>query len=31
LPAAKRDTFLEDLAAVADACRKAADETVKRD
>ena len=27
LPAAKRDAFLEDLAAVADGCRKAADDS----
>jgi DNA-binding MarR family transcriptional regulator len=31
LPSLKRDSFLEDLAAVADACRKSADDSVKRD
>jgi DNA-binding MarR family transcriptional regulator len=31
LPAAKRDEFLANLTTVADACRKAADESLKRD
>jgi DNA-binding MarR family transcriptional regulator len=31
LPVAKRDDFLQELAAVADACRKAADDSTKRD
>src|SRR4051812_9188990 len=31
LPESKRDEFLHDLALVADACKKAADQSIKRD